>query len=157
MAKLFCVSDIHGYFDKFKAALDKAGFDENNPEHWLISCGDEWDRGKQPLEVMKFLNSLDRKVIIRGNHAKLFEDLCMRGYPEWHDNSNGTLDTVKILGDYKLDKEFDLCCERAYNKTRKFRNSMVNFFETKHYIFLHSFDYFSTYSDSYDLRIRRDA
>lgn len=139
MAKLFCVSDIHGYFNEFKYALDEAGFDENNPEHWLISLGDEWDRGKQPLEVMKFLSGLERKVIIRGNHTQLFEDLCLRQYPEYHDKSNGTLDTVKILGDYNLDKEFDLCCERAYNKTRKFRNSMVNYFETKNYIFVHSF------------------
>lgn len=139
MPKLFVVSDIHGFFDEFKAALDKSGFDPINEDHWLISVGDEWDRGKQPLEVMKFLSGLERKVIIRGNHTQLFEDLCLRQFPEWYDNSNGTLETVKILGDYNMDKEFDLCCERAYNKTRKFRNSMVNYFETQNYIFTHSF------------------
>ena len=139
MAKLFCVSDIHGYFDEFKSALDKSRFDPNNEEHWLISIGDEIDRGPKPKDVIRFLDSLERKIIIRGNHTQLFEDLCLRQYPEWHDSSNGTLDTVKILGDYNLDKEFDLCCERAYNKTRKFRNGMVNYFETKNYIFTHSF------------------
>lgn len=139
MPKLFVCSDIHGFFDELKEALDKAGFDPNNEEHWLISVGDEIDRGPKPKEVIKFLNSLERKVIIRGNHTLLFEELCLRGYPEWHDDSNGTLDSVAIIGDYNLDKEFDLCCERAYNKTRKFRNSMVNFFETKNYIFTHSF------------------
>lgn len=131
------ISDVHGFYDKMMDALNKVNFDPETD--FLISCGDEWDRGKQPLEVMKFFDSLENKAIIRGNHTQLFEDLCLRQYPEWYDSSNGTLDTVKILGDYKLDKEFDLCCERAYNKTRKFRNSMVNFFETKNYVFVHSF------------------
>lgn len=131
------ISDIHGFYDEMMNALDKVNF---NPKiDFLISLGDEIDRGPKPKEVISFLNSLERKVIIRGNHTQLFEDLCLRQYPEWHDSSNGTLDTVKIIGDYSLDKEFDLCCERAYNKTRKFRNSMVNYFETKNYIFVHSF------------------
>ena len=131
------ISDVHGFYDKMMDALNKVNFDPETD--FLISCGDEWDRGKQPLEVMKFFDSLENKAIIRGNHTQLFEDLCLRQYPDYYDKSNGTLDTVKILGDYNLDKEFDLCCERAYNKTRKFRNSMVNYFETKNYIFTHSF------------------
>ena len=52
--KLFCVSDIHGYFDEFKAALDAVGFDSANESHWLIGCGDYFDRGRQPLAVMEY-------------------------------------------------------------------------------------------------------
>lgn len=130
------ISDVHGFYDKMMDALDKVNF--NPKTDFLISCGDEWDRGNQPVEVMKFFNSLERKAIIRGNHTQLFEELCERGYPAWHDSSNGTLDTVKILGQCTSDYEFDLCCERAYNRTRKFRNEMVNYFETKNYIFVHS-------------------
>ena len=135
--RFIIISDVHGFYDEMMEALNKVNF--NAKTDFLISCGDEIDRGPKPKEVISFLNSLERKVIIRGNHTLLFEDLCLRQYPEWHDSSNGTLDTVKIIGDYDLDKEFDLCCERAYNKTRKFRNSMVNYFETKNYIFTHSF------------------
>jgi hypothetical protein len=138
MPKFFCVSDVHGFYDKLRKALDEAGFDPENKEHFLISCGDEWDRNKQPKEVMKFFNSLERKILIKGNHIQLFEDLCRRGYPEYYDRSNGTLGTVEILGDYKLDNEFDLCCERAYNKTRQYRKNLVNYFETKRFIFVHS-------------------
>lgn len=138
MPKFFVFSDCHSYFNELKKALDEAGFDPNNENHWIVSCGDELDRGPQPLEVIKYLNSLKRKILIRGNHTLLFEDLCLRGYPEWHDKSNGTLDTVKILGGYKSDYEFDLCCERAYRKTKLYRDKMVNYFETKNYIFVHS-------------------
>lgn len=55
MPKLFCVSDIHGFYDEFKSALDTAGFDKDNPEHWLISCGDHFDRGSKPKEVLRFV------------------------------------------------------------------------------------------------------
>ena len=68
----------------------------------------------------------------------LFEDLVYRCYPEFHDYSNGTLDTVKIIGNYSLDHQFDLCCERALNRTKKYRRDMVDYFETKNYIFVHS-------------------
>lgn len=138
MPKLFIVSDIHGFYDEFIEALEDSGFDKYNKDHWLISCGDEWDRGPNPRGVMKFLNNLERKVIIRGNHMELFEDLCYRCYPEWHDHSNGTVDTVMSIGNYTFDKEFDMCCERALRKTRSYRENMVNYFETQHYIFVHS-------------------
>ena len=138
MPKFFVISDVHGFYDEMIKTLDEAGFDKNNTEHWLVSCGDEWDRGPNPIGVMNFFNSLERKVIIRGNHLELFEDLCYRGYPEWHDHSNGTADTVICIGDYDLDQEFDLCCERALKKTRAYRNNMVDYFETKNYIFVHS-------------------
>jgi hypothetical protein len=136
--KFFVVSDIHGFYNEMIKALDEAGFDKDNKDHWLISCGDEWDRGPNPIGVMKFFCSLERKTIIRGNHATLFEDLVYRCYPEFHDYSNGTLDTVKIIGNYTLDKQFDLCCERALNRTKKYRRDMVDYFETKNYIFVHS-------------------
>lgn len=138
MPKLFVVSDIHGFYDEFIEALEDAGFDKYNKDHWLISCGDEWDRGPQPRAVLRFLNQLERKIIIRGNHMELFEDLCYRCYPEWHDHSNGTVDTVMSIGGYMLDKEFDSCCERALNATKTYRHNMVNYFETQHYIFVHS-------------------
>ena len=38
MAKLFITSDIHSYFNELKLALDRAGFDENNEDHWLVVC-----------------------------------------------------------------------------------------------------------------------
>lgn len=137
--KFFVVSDVHGFYDELISALNDAGFDKNNKDHWLVSCGDEWDRGSKPLEVMKFFINLERKILVRGNHMGLFEELCQRGCPEWHDKSNGTVDTVLKIGEYKIDHEFDLCCERALSKTARYRELLVNYFETEKYIFVHSF------------------
>lgn len=46
--KFFVISDVHGYYDEMVQTLEAAGFDPNNEEHWLISCGDEIDRGSEP-------------------------------------------------------------------------------------------------------------
>ena len=137
MPKLFCVSDIHGFYDELKKALDDAGFDPTNENHWLITCGDHFDRGEQPVEVMRYLNSLPRKVLVKGNHESLLQELCDRGYPGSHDYSNGTFDTVCEFGNAGLGNDFDECCLVAYNRTKNFIDSMVNYFETKNYIFVH--------------------
>lgn len=31
--KIFVVSDVHGYYDIMKKALDDVGFDPQNPQH----------------------------------------------------------------------------------------------------------------------------
>lgn len=138
MPKFFVVSDIHGFYDIFIDALDKAGFDKNNEDHYLICCGDYFDRGKQPHEVMNFLMSLPRKILIRGNHEILFKELCERGYPCAHDYYNGTVSTLLELGDAGKGYTFDESIHIAKAKTKLFYNSMINYFETENYIFVHS-------------------
>ena len=128
MNKYFVCSDIHSYYDELIAALDAAGFDRNNPNHCFISCGDEFDRGPKAKEVYDFLMSLERKVLIRGNHTILFEEMCDRRYPMIHDISNGTLDTYKQFGFH------DFAAGREH--MNKLTSQMVNYFETDNYIFV---------------------
>ena len=137
--KLYVCSDIHGYFDEFKKALDEAGFEENNPEQLLIVCGDYFDRGKQPAEVMYYLMKLKNKVLIRGNHEDLLLECIEREYPCSHDYSNGTFDTICELGNAGEGRPFDECCLVAEQRVRSFINQMVDYYETKNYIFVHSF------------------
>ena len=142
MAKIFAVSDIHGFFTEMKKALDNAGFDPQNPQHWLISCGDAMDRGHQPREVIEFLNGLPNKVLICGNHDILMDDAIRRKYFLAHDYHNGTANTAydfckkenaglmshaQILGELRDDPEY-----------QKYKSLLVNYFETDKYIFCHS-------------------
>ena len=41
---------------------------KNNKNHWLISAGDLFDRGKENIEIFEFLNSIEQKTMILGNH-----------------------------------------------------------------------------------------
>lgn len=138
MPKFYICSDIHGFYDEFREALGKSGFDENNPDHWLICCGDHWDRGLKPVEVMNYLMNLPRKVLIRGNHCGLFEECCKRGYPGSHDYGNGTFDTICELGGANGGRSFEECCVIAQQRAKPFFDSMVNYLETERYIFVHS-------------------
>ena len=94
MMEYFVVSDIHGYYDELIAALSEKGFDKNNPNHSLIVCGDCFDRGPKPIEVMDYLKSLPRRHLIWGNHEELMTDLLYRRYPASHDITNGTWETL---------------------------------------------------------------
>lgn len=136
--KLFVVSDIHSFYTPLKKALDEKGFDPTNENHWLIVCGDAFDRGGESEEVLHFLMSLERKILIKGNHDILLEDLCLREAPCMHDYSNGTIKTLEDLGDMGMGYSFEWCCQNAWNKTAAYRDLLVNYFETKNYIFVHS-------------------
>ncbi len=134
----FCISDVHSYYYAMKEALDKSGFDPNNEEHWLISCGDLFDRGGESEEVLHYLMSLERKIIIKGNHDILLKDCCMREFPYSYDIANGTVRTIKSLGRAAEGYPFDKWCENTWNRTAAYRNLLVNYFETENYIFVHS-------------------
>ena len=103
MKTYFACSDIHSFYQPLIQALNKAGFEKDNPEHILIVCGDIFDRGKQPIEVYEFLKALprERRFLIRGNHEYLFRDLIKRGLPLEHDMTNGTYNTL-----LRLNKEY---------------------------------------------------
>ena len=134
--KLFVTSDIHGYFNEFKKALEEAGFDFENKEHFLITCGDHFDRGPQPEQVMRYLMSLERWIGIKGNHESLLENCINRGYPYSYDWHNGTAQTIIDLAPNA--ERFDVACSVAYEKTRDFLNRLVNYVELREYIFVHS-------------------
>ena len=138
MPKFFVVSDIHSYYTPLKKELDIKGFDPNNKDHWLIVCGDAFDRGDESEEVLHFLMSLERKILVKGNHDILLDECCMREYPYYHDASNGTCKTIKDLGGAVYIRSFAECCCRTWDKLARYRELLVNYFETQNYIFVHS-------------------
>ena len=138
MPKFFVTSDIHSFYTPFKKTLDEKGFDPNNENHWLIVCGDCFDRGDESKELLKYLMSLDRKILIKGNHDILLEDCCMREFPYSYDKHNGTTKTIEELGGYIKGVPFDKCCQMTWNRLARYRELLVNYFETQNYIFVHS-------------------
>lgn len=133
--KYYVVADVHGYADILKKALSDAGFDKDNHEHIFVSLGDLLDRGKQPRECLQFVNSLERKILIRGNHEDLMEEMLEAGYPRTHDFHNGTYNTVIDLKGNNIDDNFEAM---KYDiDYLKYISSAVDYFETKTAIFVH--------------------
>lgn len=101
--RYYVVSDIHGFYTELIITLEKKGFFADT-HHKLVICGDLFDRGKQALQLQKFILELiekDQVILIRGNHEDLFVDLLANwdkaSYLHGYHNSNGTLDTVLQL------------------------------------------------------------
>lgn len=138
MSKFFVTSDIHSYFSIFKKALDNSGFDPDNKDHWLIICGDCFDRGHESKELLNFIMSLERKIIIKGNHDILLEACCKRKHAFYHDLINGTCRTIQDISEIYNDDLFNEACEITWNELLEYRNALVNYFETQKYIFVHS-------------------
>lgn len=136
--KLFVISDVHGFYDEMIAALNEADFDKENPEHWLIGCGDYIDRGPKPKEIIDYLMNLPRKYLVRGNHEDLLEEMCERERPFHHDLHNGTLQTVLRLGEPDEYATVPGFCRSTLTNTQAFREILLDYFETKNYIFVHS-------------------
>lgn len=140
--KLFVISDVHGHFTLLKEALDKAGFDKDNPEHLLICCGDYFDRGRENLEVLKFFERLKHKVLLTGNHEDLLLKLLQTGKVLPHNYINGTMQTLTdFFGKYSIDPTDDSIDfsgkTRMVDRVCEFIDGTVNYFETENYVFVH--------------------
>ena len=144
MEKLFVVSDIHGHYTLLKEALEKSGFDKDNPEHKIICLGDYFDRGSENKLVLKFFEQLKNKVLLKGNHEELFLKLLETGKVLPHHYMNGTIQTLQeFFGKYCIDPNDDTVDFSGKTSDVKricdFINETVNYYETDEYVFVHGF------------------
>lgn len=97
--RYFIVSDAHSYFSFMKKALEEKGFDKDKDT--LVVGGDLFDRGHESLEMLGYIESLPKKVLIRGNHEfeflNLVENINRYGMAEDHQYHNGTVQTLYHL------------------------------------------------------------
>lgn len=144
--KLFCVADVHGFYDELMNVLNENKFDINNSDHIFLSCGDLLDRGSQPRKCIEFVNNLpkNRKILIKGNHEDLMQEMLERQSPLSHDLHNGTFNTVCDMfdipeGKVVNQKEIRSLFFKMYNDKdwNQYLNDCINFYEIEDYIFVH--------------------
>jgi bis(5'-nucleosyl)-tetraphosphatase (symmetrical) len=64
---VYAVGDVQGYYEALVSVLDRAAFEPDRDELWLV--GDLVNRGPQSLEVLRFVRSLGaRAKVVLGNH-----------------------------------------------------------------------------------------
>lgn len=136
--KYFVSGDIHGFYDEWQSALKEKGFDISNPNHKIILCGDLFDRGSQPKEIIEFvLKHKDKVILIRGNHEDLMEQMIERNSSDYGDLCNGTAQTIVDLYPEWQISEFDLKKIAKATRLQEVLDMCVDYYETKHYIFVH--------------------
>lgn len=147
MKKLFCMADIHSFYELARDKLDEVGFDINNPDHIFVHCGDLLDRGPDSIKCLEMVNSIpdDRKILIYGNHEELMLDLIQRSFFMAHDVYNGTLQSVAQIAElpYEDVYMFDLTAQCAMQKTwehpefQQYKNSWMDYAIVGQYVFVH--------------------
>lgn len=148
MKEYFVTSDVHSYYSILKKELDKDGFDSDNPNHFLIICGDCFDRGDESKELLKFLKNLkNRFIYIRGNHEDLLEHcyielLSNRGNINLAHIQNGTLKTISNITEISIMCLLEGGYENDELKERlepllEFINKSVDYYEIGDNIFVH--------------------
>lgn len=136
--KYFVSGDIHGFYDEWQNALKDKGFNLDNPEHKIILCGDLFDRGSQPKEIIDFvLKHKDKVILIRGNHEDLIEQMIERNSSDYGDLCNGTAQTIVDLYPEWQISEFDLNKIAKETRLQEVLDMCIDYYETKHYIFVH--------------------
>ena len=147
--KYFVCSDIHGYYDEWQTALKQNGFDMNNQQHKIIICGDLFDRGHQPKEIIDFiLAHKDKFIIIRGNHEDWMQEMIDRNYNTRRDLSYGTAYTiVDLYPDYMV-TETNLKKIAKVTGLQEVLDMCVDYFETKEFVFVHG--WIPTNNNKYD-------
>ena len=145
--KYYVVADVHGFYSILKSALDDAGFFSDPLPHKLIVLGDLFDRGSEAKVLQDFVLDLMRKeevILIKGNHEDLFMEMITqdRGLPYSHHVSNGTYDTALQLTGFDevmaQIRHFDFAdAARKTPYCQTIIPAMLDFFETKHYVFTH--------------------
>lgn len=139
--KYFVVSDVHGFYTYMKKALDKAGYDKDNPNHFFINCGDLFDRGEEATACLDFVTSIpkERRAFIEGNHETLLMDILFSGTYHMADIHNGTLDTIFQLSHrksvFELNESLNILSKNE--KLHEYLSSLINYYEISDYVFVH--------------------
>jgi len=138
--KFFVISDIHSAYTPMIKALNEAEFDEDNPNHKIILCGDLFDRKDESMAVYNWAVDMinkDKLIYIKGNHESLVMDCTRRRYAVYHDHSNGTFRTIIDLAPDA--QTFEEACRITRAKLKPLFDNCVDYLETENYIFVHSF------------------
>ena len=67
---IYCMSDIHGELDRFKAMLDLINFSSDDT---LYIIGDVIDRHPGGVEILKIIKDTPNMFMLLGNH----EQMCL--------------------------------------------------------------------------------
>jgi len=150
--KFFVVSDVHGEYDAMIEALQQAGFDKSNPDHFFVSLGDSFDRGPKSREIYQFFVNLnkDRKKIVKGNHDVMFQEYLEKGmegeFVLFNILHNGLGETIKSFShldtpdvtSYEILDEYSHYIRDEYYGIKEFFEMMPLWFETDHTIMVHA-------------------
>ena len=74
---IYCISDIHGEYDKFIKMLELISLTDDDK---LYILGDVLDRGKHPIKTLLKIMELPNAELIIGNHELMMLEIVKKGF-----------------------------------------------------------------------------
>jgi len=145
--KYFVFSDVHGELDALREALLAAGYDKNNPRHFLVSCGDAFDRGPKSVDIYRLLKERPKNTIaIKGNHDCFFQEYLEKGmdgefvlFNILHNGLGATIQSFTGITENLFNPELvDKARKNIPGHVLEWFKNMPLYFETKNFIFCHA-------------------
>lgn len=146
--KYFVFSDIHGEYDALMSGLSEAGFSIDNPNHILVSCGDNFDRGPRSKEIYSYFSQLKRQgrfIGVKGNHDAMFLEYLEKGmdgefvlFNILHNGLGETLNSFLHIPNNEMNVAQLNEMKNKLTSVKSFVKSLPLYYETKHFIFCHA-------------------
>lgn len=138
--RYYCISDVHGEYDKMIEALEDAAF--NKDTDTLISIGDLFDRGEKSREVLEFVMSCPHRILIMGNHDLRLMQLINDPFQyNGYDTHNGVCQTLismlKIKDDEKVNIIDALVRLKADALLKQYFHECIAAVEFSNYVITH--------------------
>lgn len=142
--KYFVFSDVHGEYDALREALLDAGYEDNNPNHILVSLGDLFDRGAKSIEIFRFLHGRPH-IAVKGNHDCFFQEYLEKGmdgefvlFNILHNGLGATISSFTGTRENVFNVEaLDKLRGTVNSTVLKWLRNMPLYFETENFIFCH--------------------
>jgi serine/threonine protein phosphatase 1 len=138
MKKIFAIGDIHGCLGKLNQLMSRIGIDNKNDT--LVFIGDYIDRGESGPEVIDHIIQLQSEykkiVCLMGNHEQMLSRY-LEGLDEDMYLANGGRVTLHSYG-IILSDDIDERKRKIPARHRVFFNSLLPYYETEDYIFVHA-------------------
>ena len=135
MERIFAIGDIHGCMDKLGTLIDQ--LDIEFERDTVVFIGDYIDRGPRSFEVVEYLINFKKRyqntIFLKGNHEDMLEQY-LSGVDRFAFLANGGQQTLdSYLDQDRTPKTFPIPDSHL-----DFFKSLVLFFETDQYIFVHA-------------------
>ena len=145
--KYFIFSDVHGEYNALIRSLEEAGYERGNPNHKLVSLGDNFDRGPDSRKIYNFLTQT-HAICVKGNHDLMFQEYLEKGmdgeFVLFNILHNGLGETIKSFSGLQ-DNQFSVeTLQKARNNIQsreyllQWIKDMPLFYETDTFIFVHA-------------------
>jgi len=120
---IYCCSDLHGCFDEFLELLKKINFTNNDTMYIL---GDNIDRGRKPIELLKYIYEHENIISLMGNHEEFLlnyidGDLDNKKMALWYKNDG----EITRLAVDKLIKQDPVLCKNIIDYIRTWESCLI--------------------------------